>query len=274
MPTRSAASPRSTTCCASARPRRPSCCAPRSRPRPIRRCGRRWSSASRRWISPPTTPPSTSPRSTCWPARSIRRRAGCSARSRPTRAPRPRSGRPPRQAIVAVERNRRMVELVANLYQGISLGSILLLAAIGLAITFGVMGVINMAHGEMIMLGAYSAFVVQELFRAFLPYSWFDLYLVAAVPVAFLVAGADRHRARALGDPVSLWAPARDPARDLGREPDPAAGGAHDLRRAEPRGRQPLLDVGRDRGRGRPVPDLQPADHHRLLPGGARPWSR
>ena len=54
----------------------------------------------------------------------------------------------------------------ANLYQGISLGSILLLAAIGLAITFGVMGVINMAHGEMIMLGAYSAFVVQELFRA------------------------------------------------------------------------------------------------------------
>jgi urea transport system permease protein len=94
------------------------------------------------------------------------------------------------EAIAAVERSRRMVELVANLYQGISLGSILLLAAIGLAITFGVMGVINMAHGEMIMLGAYSAFVVQELFRAFLPYGWLDLYLVAAVPVAFLVAGA------------------------------------------------------------------------------------
>jgi urea transport system permease protein len=94
------------------------------------------------------------------------------------------------QAIAAVERNRRLVELVGNLCQGISLGSILLLAAIGLAITFGVMGVINMAHGEMIMLGAYSAFVVQELFRGFLPPAWFDLYLVAAVPAAFVVAGA------------------------------------------------------------------------------------
>ncbi|HZA66005.1 MAG TPA: urea ABC transporter permease subunit UrtB [Geminicoccaceae bacterium] len=94
------------------------------------------------------------------------------------------------RAIAAVERKRQMLDLVANLYQGISLGSILLLAAIGLAITFGVMGVINMAHGEMIMLGAYSAFVVQELFRAFGPPAWFDLYLVAAVPAAFLVAGA------------------------------------------------------------------------------------
>ena len=94
------------------------------------------------------------------------------------------------EAIAAVERNRRFLELVANLYQGISLGSILLLAAIGLAITFGVMGVINMAHGEMIMLGAYSAFVVQELFRTLLPPAWLDLYLVAAVPAAFLVAGA------------------------------------------------------------------------------------
>jgi urea transport system permease protein len=93
------------------------------------------------------------------------------------------------QAIAAVERSRRFVELIANLYQGISLGSILLLAAIGLAITFGVMGVINMAHGEMIMLGAYSAFVVQELFRAFLPPAWIDLYLIAAVPAALVIAG-------------------------------------------------------------------------------------
>jgi urea transport system permease protein len=94
------------------------------------------------------------------------------------------------QAVAAVERNRRFLEPAANLYQGISLGSILLLAAIGLAITFGVMGVINMAHGEMIMLGAYSAFVVQELFREQLPPAWFDLYLAAAVPAAFVVAGA------------------------------------------------------------------------------------
>jgi urea transport system permease protein len=92
-------------------------------------------------------------------------------------------------AIDAIERQRFWLELAVNLYQGISLGSILLLAAMGLAITFGVMGVINMAHGEMLMLGAYSAFVVQELFRAFLPPGWIDLYLVAALPVAALVAG-------------------------------------------------------------------------------------
>jgi len=77
-----------------------------------------------------------------------------------------------------------------NLVQGISLGSVLLLAAVGLAITFGVMGVINMAHGEMIMLGAYSAYVTQEVFRAVLPPSWIGAYLIVALPVAFLVAAA------------------------------------------------------------------------------------
>ena len=56
-----------------------------------------------------------------------------------------------------------------NTWYGLSLGSVLLLAAIGLAITFGVMGVINMAHGEMVMLGAYTTFVVQELIRAHNP---------------------------------------------------------------------------------------------------------
>lgn len=75
-----------------------------------------------------------------------------------------------------------------NFIQGISLGSVLLLAAVGLAITFGVMGVINMAHGEMIMLGAYSAYVTQEIFRALLPPGWIDAYLLAALPVAFIVA--------------------------------------------------------------------------------------
>ena len=55
--------------------------------------------------------------------------------------------------------------MAQNIWYGLSLGSVLLLAAIGLAITFGVMGVINMAHGEMVMLGAYTTFVVQEAFR-------------------------------------------------------------------------------------------------------------
>jgi urea transport system permease protein len=92
-------------------------------------------------------------------------------------------------ALGAIEQRLRLIGVAVTVFEGLSLGSILLLAAIGLAITFGVMGVINMAHGEMIMLGAYATFVVQQLFRAFLPPSWIDAYLVAAVPVAFLVAG-------------------------------------------------------------------------------------
>jgi urea transport system permease protein len=93
-------------------------------------------------------------------------------------------------ALQSIDRKRTFIELGANVIEGISLGSILLLAAIGLAITFGLMGVINMAHGEMIMLGAYSAYVVQSAFQAWLPVSLLDYYLVVSVPVAFLAAGA------------------------------------------------------------------------------------
>jgi len=78
--------------------------------------------------------------------------------------------------------------LFGNLFQGISLGSVLLLAAVGLAITFGVMGVINMAHGEIVMLGAYTTFIIQDLFRSYLPGA-FDYSLIVAVPVAFVVTG-------------------------------------------------------------------------------------
>jgi urea transport system permease protein len=92
-------------------------------------------------------------------------------------------------ALASIGDRLRLVGVAANLFQGISLGSVLLLAAIGLAITFGVMGVINMAHGEMIMLGAYTAYVCQQFFRAFLPADWIDAYLPVAVPVAFLFAG-------------------------------------------------------------------------------------
>ncbi len=93
-------------------------------------------------------------------------------------------------ALHASEWRLQLIGIAENLFQGLSLGSVLLLAAIGLAITFGVMGVINMAHGEMIMLGAYATFVVQEIFRAFLPADWFGAYLLVSVPVAFLVTGA------------------------------------------------------------------------------------
>ena len=73
-------------------------------------------------------------------------------------------------------------------WYGLSLGSVLLLAAIGLAITFGVMGIINMAHGEMVMIGAYTTFVVQDLIRTYNP-ALFDYSLLMAVPLAFIVAG-------------------------------------------------------------------------------------
>jgi urea transport system permease protein len=72
-------------------------------------------------------------------------------------------------------------------FTGISLGSILLLAALGLAITYGLMGVINMAHGELIMIGAYATYMVQGLFRSYLP-SAFDWYLIAAIPMAFMAS--------------------------------------------------------------------------------------
>ncbi len=77
-----------------------------------------------------------------------------------------------------------LVDAAKHLFYGLSLGSVLLLAALGLAITFGLMGVINMAHGEMLMLGAYATYSVQLLFQSYAPES-LDYYLVAAVPLAF-----------------------------------------------------------------------------------------
>ncbi len=94
------------------------------------------------------------------------------------------------KALADINVRLTLVDMGANIFQGLSLGSVLLLAAIGLAVTFGVMGVINMAHGEMIMLGSYTAFVVQEGFRAFLPPDYIGLYLPVAVPVAFVVTFA------------------------------------------------------------------------------------
>ncbi len=91
--------------------------------------------------------------------------------------------------LKAIEQGLAFNGFLANVFQGISLGSVLLLAAIGLAITFGVMGVINMAHGEMVMIGAYTTFVVQEVFRATFPGA-FDYSMLVAVPAAFVVTGA------------------------------------------------------------------------------------
>ena len=85
-------------------------------------------------------------------------------------------------------RPRELWSLVL-LFSGVSLGSILLLAALGLAITYGLMGIINMAHGEFLMIGAYTTFVVQEAIRAHNP-ALFDYSLAIALPLAFAVAGA------------------------------------------------------------------------------------
>ncbi len=87
-------------------------------------------------------------------------------------------------ALASIKRKLALNELLETFYFGISLGSVLLLAAIGLAITFGVMGVINMAHGELIMLGAYTTYVVQQLMP-----NHIGLSLLVAIPAAFIVSG-------------------------------------------------------------------------------------
>lgn len=93
--------------------------------------------------------------------------------------------------LTSFERRQLLINGFGNLFYGFSLGSVLLLAALGLGITFGLMGVINMAHGEMLMLGAYATYVVQGIFQEHFP-ALFDWYLVVAVPAAFgvcLLAG-------------------------------------------------------------------------------------
>ena len=87
-------------------------------------------------------------------------------------------------AISKIEQKKDIFSVLENVFFGLSLGSVLLLAAIGLAITFGVMGVINMAHGEMMMLGAYTTYVIQLAFPQLIEYS-----LLMAIPAAFLVSG-------------------------------------------------------------------------------------
>ena len=159
-----------------------------------------------------------------------------------------------------------------NAWYGLSLGSVLLLAAIGLAITFGVMGVINMAHGEMVMLGAYTTFVVQEIIRTHNP-ALFDYSLVIAVPLAFLVAGLvgiliERGVIRFLyGRPLetllATWGISlilQQAVRTI-------------VRADQPRSRQSVLDERRVRAR-RHHHHLQPAVDHRVHARGVRRAAR
>lgn len=93
------------------------------------------------------------------------------------------------RTLEALDSRLARTEFVGNLFYGISLGSVLLLAALGLAITFGLMGIINMAHGELLMIGAYTTYMCQLAFRKFFPGA-IDAYLLVALPAAFIVAGA------------------------------------------------------------------------------------
>ena len=154
-------------------------------------------------------------------------------------------------------------------FAGLILFSVFLLMALGLAIIFGQMGVINMAHGEFMILGAYMTYLCSHLVQTYVPGIYVGYFFVAMV-VAFIVSGA-------LGLAVEwllirhLYAPpARYAARDLGPQPDHAAGVPLDLRGARGRRRIAALDDGLASGhrhhRGpdqRPVRDGADAGHHR-----------
>ncbi|MGE4605513.1 MAG: urea ABC transporter permease subunit UrtB, partial [Myxococcota bacterium] len=92
------------------------------------------------------------------------------------------------KALDSIGLRAYFVDLAGNFFYGLSLASILLLAALGLAITFGLMGVINMAHGEMLMLGAYTTYVTLGLFESYLP-GLLNAYILAAIPAAVVVCG-------------------------------------------------------------------------------------
>ncbi len=81
-----------------------------------------------------------------------------------------------------------IIRFIRNTFAGLSLGSILILLALGLSVIFGLMGVINMAHGEFMMLGAFTTYVVCEIFKKYMPPQWFDYYFIFAIPSAFIVS--------------------------------------------------------------------------------------
>src|SRR5690606_23004924 len=91
------------------------------------------------------------------------------------------------KAVARIDSHLKKIEWAGNLFYGLSLGSVLLLAALGLAITFGLMGVINMAHGELLMIGGYVTYLTQLAFRQYAR-AWMEWYVIAALPVAFMVS--------------------------------------------------------------------------------------
>jgi urea transport system permease protein len=93
------------------------------------------------------------------------------------------------QALARAENYQWKIRMMSHTFAGLSLGSILVLLALGLSIIFGLMRVINLAHGEFMMVGAYTTYVVSEFFKAYLPEAMFDYFFLFALPLAFVVAG-------------------------------------------------------------------------------------
>ncbi|WP_216639016.1 urea ABC transporter permease subunit UrtB [Flammeovirga sp. SJP92] len=93
------------------------------------------------------------------------------------------------ELISTIQARERFINTAQNLFSGISLGSILLLVALGLGIIYGLAGVINMSHGEFLMIGAYTTYVIQQCFISYLPASWFEGYFWVSLPLSFITAG-------------------------------------------------------------------------------------
>ena len=91
--------------------------------------------------------------------------------------------------IESIERREKYINIFQNLFSGLSLGSILILVALGLSIIYGLAGVINMSHGEFLMIGAYTTYCIQELFISYFPETWFDAYFFVSLPISFVTAG-------------------------------------------------------------------------------------
>ena len=162
-------------------------------------------------------------------------------------------------AVITIDRWRSFYSGIETMFFGLSLGSVLVLIAIGLAITFGVMGVINMAHGELMMLGAYTTYAVQIG----------DARTHRDLDPGGDSGGVYRRRAGGRPDgahdhPISLRKAPGDAARDVRREPHPAASGPVDLFGAQPVGRDTRLDERLAAGERRARDHLQPALHRDL----------
>ena len=137
-------------------------------------------------------------------------------------------------AITTIENFLLVRNSVGYIFNGVSLSSILLIMSLGLAITFGLMGIINMAHGEMLMIGSYTAYVLQELFTAYLP-GYLDYYFILALPLSVVTAGLRRPAHGARHSALPLWPPTGKPAHHVGHRHGAATGGAALFRRSNER---------------------------------------